>query len=233
MELLTGYMSSDEDINKDDKNSPRPSLPPSGKSTLQRPLAGSVNAAPLLFVPMAVLRSKGLLSGGPVALSTGSNLRQLAVQGPTLLNDPNDAVASFVCAIDPKTGSTTKIAADAAADEFIFAKNRNAFQRGPNNDQSRHDAALAPGEMAVEIQRNEYGHDRHFPPNYGVVPRRSQRREKTKKTATTTEMMRRNRSSLQCRDKTTSLPAANVIHSLHSMQTKNLIGRRPHPQQRR
>lgn len=24
--------------------------------------------------------------------------------------------------------------------------------------------------MAVEIQRNEYGHDRHFPPNYGVVP---------------------------------------------------------------
>ena len=123
MELLTGYMSSDEDINKDDKISPRPSLPPSGKSTLQRPLAGSVNAAPLLFVPIAVLRSKGLLSGGLVALSTGSNLCQLAVQGPMLLNDPNDAVASFVCAIDPKTGSTTKIAADAAADEFIFAKN--------------------------------------------------------------------------------------------------------------
>ncbi|KAL7482309.1 hypothetical protein ACHAW6_010265 [Cyclotella cf. meneghiniana] len=170
MELLTGYTSSNDDDDKDDKNIPQPSSPPSGQTTLRRPLAGSINAAPLPSVPIAVLRSKGLLSGGPVALSTGSNLHQLAVQGPALLNDPNDAVSSFVRAIDPKTGSTAKIAADAAADEFIFAKNRNAFQRGPNNDSSRHDAALAPGEVAKEIQRNEYGHDRHFPPNYGVVP---------------------------------------------------------------
>ena len=53
-----------------------------------------------------------------------------SVQGPALLSDPNDVTTSFIRSIDPKTGSTSKIEANAAIDEYSFAKNRNAFQRG-------------------------------------------------------------------------------------------------------
>ncbi|KAL7445021.1 hypothetical protein ACHAXH_009783 [Discostella pseudostelligera] len=85
------------------------------------------------------------------------------------------------------TGSTSIIEANAAVDEYSFSKNRNAFQRGErrkiiggNNTigggsrgegvgVGEDEMAMAPGEVAREIQRNDYGHARRFAPNYGVV----------------------------------------------------------------
>ena len=91
-----------------------------------------------------------------------------SVQGPALLSDPNDVTTSFIRSIDPKTGSTSKIEANAAIDEYSFAKNRNAFQRGSGgHNNNAQEAALAPGEAMREIQRNDFGHERRVPPNNG------------------------------------------------------------------
>ncbi|KAL7476006.1 hypothetical protein ACHAW6_001896 [Cyclotella cf. meneghiniana] len=168
---------------------------------------------------MAVLRSKGLLSGGPVALSTGSNLRQLAVQGPTLLNDPNDAVASFVCAINPKRDPRPKSLPMPPRTNSFSPKIETRFNEGPtmiNPDMTQH---WLPVRWPWRYRGTSTATTGTFHP-ITVSSRPSRWREKTKKTATTTEMMRRNRSSLQRRDKTTALPAANEIHPSHSMQTK-------------
>ena len=161
-------------------------------TSLFRPAPGSMNAAPLPSVPAAILRSKlmskasnnnsnntpqsatsyGNTRGGALILTNNPKKAVLhaSVQGPALLSDPNDTATSFIRAIDPKTGSTSKIEANAAIDEYTFAKNRNAFQKGASEGGSNNvgeEAALAPGEVRREIQRNEYGHERRFPPNYG------------------------------------------------------------------
>ena len=70
------------------------------------------------------------------------------------------------------------IQADAAVEVYSFAKNRTAFQRGVRDNNKvvggkrmneEEEVALAPGEVSREIQRNDYGYERRFAPNYGVV----------------------------------------------------------------
>lgn len=97
--------------------------------------------------------------------SSSSSLHT-AIQGPALLCDPNDKTTSFVRSIDPKTGSTAKMEANAAVDEYMFSRNRNAFQRGSGGSSAAGsgEVALAPGETVREIVRNDYGYDRRFPP---------------------------------------------------------------------
>ena len=55
-------------------------------------------------------------------------------------------------------------------DDYSFQKNRNAFQRGSRkkddtqiagNNEEEEEVALAPGELAVAIQRNDYGYARY------------------------------------------------------------------------
>jgi hypothetical protein len=141
MDLLTGYTSSDSEA-------PTPQNKP-----LLRP-AGINAAAPLPSISKAVLRSKGVMTTrGDTALVAG------AIQGPALLSDPADTTTSFIAAINPKTGSTSKMESNVHVDEFTFAANRNAFQRDT--------VAVAPGDSEREIRRDDYGHQRRFQPNYG------------------------------------------------------------------
>ena len=138
--------------------------------SLKRPL----NSAPLPSVPLAVLRSQGVIKGSNstsiVAATNNSNSLALSsaaingpIQGVAATHDPNDKVTSFVRSIDSKTGSTSVIEANAAVDEYAFSKNRNAFQRGAkhNNNKNNNEMALAPGESMLAIERNDYGYARH------------------------------------------------------------------------
>ncbi|KAL7547346.1 hypothetical protein ACHAWF_010662 [Thalassiosira exigua] len=199
MDLLSGYQSSDDeggvgggDAAKPDGGGgpgapptpeliggvPPPPPPPPGAApaAFRRPPPGALDAAPTPSVPLAVLRSRGAIpltsgAGGggsrSLVLAANASVSSMgAVQGPAALCDPSDRIESFLRSIDPKTGSTSAIQADAALDPHSFAKNRNAFQRGSEG----HEAALAPGgDGAKEIRRNDYGHDRRLPPNYGTV----------------------------------------------------------------
>lgn len=202
MDLLGGYhssSSSSEAENEDDNEKPRgaastPELTaaaspaaraPPAFVPLRRPPPGALNAAPLPSVPVAVLRSQGLVrsggsGGGPahngalVVAANASITSSGPVQGPAALCDPADVTASFLRAVDAKTGSTSAIEANAAVDEYSFSKNRNAFQRGAKNKHNNgsygsEEAALAPGEVAREIVRNDYGYQRRVPPNYGLA----------------------------------------------------------------
>lgn len=182
MELLRGYTSSDSE-GAGNKEAAAESSASAAPTTLFRPPPGSLNAAPIPSVPAAVLRSRmGMTAattqkdGGRGALILTNNptkaVLHSSVQGPVMLSDPNDVTTSFIRSIDPKTGSTSKIEANAAIDEYSFAKNRNAFQRGATSSSAARgnnyeDVALAPGEVVREIRRNDYGHERRFPPNYG------------------------------------------------------------------
>lgn len=180
MDLLSGYNSSSSNSDNDDEKgssnntavgqSSTPELVTHTQPTisLKRPL----NSAPLPSVPLAVLRSQGVIKGNNstsivAATSTNSNSLALSdVQGPAALHDPNDKVTSFVRAIDSKTGSTSVIEANAAVDEYAFSKNRNAFQRGvKHNTNNNNETALAPGESMLAIERNDYGYARH---NYAI-----------------------------------------------------------------
>ncbi|KAL7495700.1 hypothetical protein ACHAWT_006882 [Skeletonema menzelii] len=185
MDLLSGYASSDSDEGAATAHH-QEAHTAAAPTTLFRPPPGSLNAAPIPSVPAAILRSKmgmsstqdqsttshGISSKGGGALILTNNpskaVLHSSVQGPALLSDPNDTTTSFIRAIDPKTGSTSKIEANAAIDEYSFAKNRNAFQKGATTGTAyTEEAALAPGEVVREIQRNDYGYERRFPPNYG------------------------------------------------------------------
>lgn len=196
MDLLSGYASSDSDgaANQEAAAASASSVP----TSLFRPPPGSLNAAPIPSVPASVLRSRmgiaaknnnasavvggGGGTGGALVLTNNPTKSVLhsSVQGPALLSDPNDVTTSFIRSIDPKTGSTSKIEANAAIDEYSFAKNRNAFQRGAvaasggGRDNNGEDIALAPGEAVREIRRNDYGHERRVPPNYGDLPTTTQ-----------------------------------------------------------
>jgi len=195
MDLLSGYASTDSEEGAAAHQEAASAASSSSSTaaavptTLFRPPPGSLNAAPIPSVPAAVLRSKmgitgttqssglGGISGNGGALILTNNptkaVLHSSVQGPALLSDPNDKTTSFIRSIDPKTGSTSKIEANAAIDEYSFARNRNAFQRGAaaaaggGNNYYEEEAALAPGEVVREIQRNDYGYERRFPPNYG------------------------------------------------------------------
>eukprot|EP00970_Alexandrium_tamarense_P016721 scaffold7192_cov203-Alexandrium_tamarense.AAC.7 len=178
MDLLQGYNSSscDDDDNGGPSSAPLQQQPT--PPTLRRPPPGALNAAPRPSVPVAVLRSKGVLlgtNGGMTAMAltnnnnndpSSSSSLHTAIQGPALLCDPNDKTTSFVRSIDPKTGSTAKMEANAAVDEYMFSRNRNAFQRGSGGSSAAGsgEVALAPGETVREIVRNDYGYDRRFPP---------------------------------------------------------------------
>lgn len=195
MDLLSGYASSDSD-GAANQEAAAASASASVPTSLFRPPPGSLNAAPIPSVPASVLRSRmGIAAknnnsnsasavvgsggtGGALVLTNNPTKSVLhsSVQGPALLSDPNDVTTSFIRSIDPKTGSTSKIEANAAIDEYSFAKNRNAFQRGVveaagrGHDNNGEDIALAPGEAVREIRRNDYGHERRVPPNYGDLP---------------------------------------------------------------
>ena len=163
MDLLQGYASSDSDT---------PSSKPCS-TTLRRPMGG-LNSAPLLSVPTAVLRSKGALPGtSALVVATGHDMKEVsaddanlsltargAIQGPSVLIDPSDRTTSYISAIDPKSGSTSKIEANVAVDEFTFATNRNAFQRGSEKE-------IAQNPDGYLVQRNDFGYQRRFRPNYG------------------------------------------------------------------
>ncbi|KAL7528732.1 hypothetical protein ACHAXR_003460 [Thalassiosira sp. AJA248-18] len=195
MDLLSGYQSSSSSSDEVDKqqkggateaaasqNTPEllPNIPP---ITLRRPPPGALNAAPLPSVPIAVLRSQGVIktsSSSTAIVASTSNNRSIvlsntagkgAIQGPAALCDPTDKTTSFLRAVDPKTGSTSVIEANAGVDDYSFSKNRNAFQRGgtkkTGGNTDDEELALAPGEVAREIVRNDYGHGRRVPPNYG------------------------------------------------------------------
>mmetsp|Transcript_8354 Transcript_8354/g.16827 ORF Transcript_8354/g.16827 Transcript_8354/m.16827 type:complete len:749 (-) Transcript_8354:217-2463(-) len=235
MDLLSGYNSSDSDGDGNNNTSTvehqqqhqqqqqqhqsisqdhETIAPDSGRSNgghklqppaLRRPHPGALNAAPFPSVPLAVLRSKGVVPGhdgvsganGTANIVANSSSALIltnnptkstlhsAIQGPALLCDPHDKSTSFLRSIDPKTGSTSKMEGDAAVDAFSFDKNRTAFQRGrkkggvagsssggdagDNDGFGNEDVALAPGEVERVIERNDYGHERRFPPNYGVI----------------------------------------------------------------
>lgn len=142
--------------------------PPAAAVSLRRPPPGALNAAPLPSVPVAVLRSQGVLRGDrSLVLRDASKSLSGPMQGPAALHDPSDRTTSFLRAIDAKTGSTSVIEANAAVDDYTFSKNRNAFQRGARAGEEgvtavwrEEDVALAPGELAREIRRNDYGHER-------------------------------------------------------------------------
>lgn len=96
------------------------------------------------------------------------------IQGPAALHDPSDKTSSFLRSMNAKTGSTSIIEDNAGVDDYSFSKNRNAFQRGERRRAgggggNEDEMALAPGDFAQEIKRNDYGHERRFIPNYGVV----------------------------------------------------------------
>eukprot|EP00579_Thalassiosira_antarctica_P004376 CAMPEP_0201899212 /NCGR_PEP_ID=MMETSP0902-20130614/49939_1 /ASSEMBLY_ACC=CAM_ASM_000551 /TAXON_ID=420261 /ORGANISM="Thalassiosira antarctica, Strain CCMP982" /LENGTH=666 /DNA_ID=CAMNT_0048432565 /DNA_START=44 /DNA_END=2044 /DNA_ORIENTATION=- len=188
MDLLGGYhSSSSSEENEKQQGAAEPgqrntpelignaTTGPSPIISLRRPPPGALNAAPIPSVPIAVLRSQGIIQGGPLVAGNSTNrsivLANAAkrnsgpVQGPVALCDPNDKATSFLRSVDPKTGSTSVVVANAAVDDYSFSKNRNAFQRGAKEGE----LAMAPGEVAMEIQRNEYGYGRRVPPNYGVV----------------------------------------------------------------
>ena len=137
MDLLSGYNSSSSNSDNDDEKgsnnntaaavgqSSTPELVTHTQPTisLKRPL----NSAPLPSVPLAVLRSQGVIKGNNstsiVAANNSNNnlaLSSAAIQGPAATHDPNDKVTSFVKAIDSKTGSTSAIEANAAVDEYGF-----------------------------------------------------------------------------------------------------------------
>ena len=78
------------------------------------------------------------------------------IQGPATLHDPTDRTASFLRAVDDKTGSTSMTEANAGVDDYAFSKNRNAFQRGKTSG-GEDDMAWAPGAETRTIQRNDYG----------------------------------------------------------------------------
>lgn len=158
MDLLSGYATSDSDTSP--TNHSRNNNNNNNKPTV-RHNPGGLNSAPLPSVPTAVLRSKGLLPSTALVTSAAADINTTIqpLQGPALTTDPNDTTASFISAIDPKTGSTSKMDT-VHVDEFTFASNRNAFQRDT--------VAYAPdGEGAREIKRDDYGYQRRFAPNYG------------------------------------------------------------------
>eukprot|EP00985_Skeletonema_marinoi_P021129 scaffold12820_cov154-Skeletonema_marinoi.AAC.1 len=191
MDLLSGYASSDSEgaaAAHQDTATPSTSAAVAPPTTMFRPPPGSLNAAPIPSVPAAILRSKmgtsittqstgfnSISSQGGALIVTNNPSKAVlhsSVQGPALLSDPNDKTSSFIRSVDPKTGSTSKIEANAAIDEYSFAKNRNAFQKGTaagvgGTNYDEEEAALAPGEVVREIQRNDYGYERRFPPNHG------------------------------------------------------------------
>mmetsp|Transcript_38419 Transcript_38419/g.80835 ORF Transcript_38419/g.80835 Transcript_38419/m.80835 type:complete len:673 (+) Transcript_38419:63-2081(+) len=184
MDLLSGYHSSSSE---EEKVKDQGTAVEAGQSTpelignappaiaLRRPPPGALNAAPIPTVPIAVLRSQGIVRGsGPfsgasrsLALVNASTSSSGPLQGPSALCDPADRTTSFLRSVDPKTGSTAVIEANAAVEDYSFSKNSNAFQRGANEGAG--EVALAPGEVAREIRRNDYGHDRRLPPNYGTA----------------------------------------------------------------
>lgn len=189
--------------NVNDRNaSSSPSVMVSSSPTvalLRRPPPGAINAAPLPSVPLAVLRSQGrLINDDSKSLTAVMNYNTNTavvvlepIQGPAALHDPSDKTASFLRSMNVKTGSTSIIEENAGVDDYSFSKNRNAFQRGERRRVTSHsgggrsdgggaeevEMAMAPGEVAREIKRNDYGHERRFPPNYGVVIQNSEEKE--------------------------------------------------------
>lgn len=168
---------------------PPPTPTPALLPVLRRPPPGAIHAAPRPSVPLAVLRNQGLMMTTTnsnshslvISNNNGAQLQLLGpMQGPSSLHDPSDKTSIYLRAMNSKTGSTSIIEANAAVDEYSFSKNRNAFQRGERRKiggagaaavggGEEDEMAMAPGEIAREIQRNDYGHARHFAPNYGVV----------------------------------------------------------------
>ena len=194
MDLLNGYHSSspspppsDDDDKSDDAELAQRDTPERTSSaglaapsiSLRLPPPGALNSAPLPSLPIALLRSRGVsVSAVGATNDRGSLLANDArngggpVQGPAALCDPADRTTSFLRSVDPKTGSTSLIVANAGVDEYSFSKNRNAFQRGSKegeHGETGGEAALAPGEVTREIRRNDYGYARRVPPNYGLV----------------------------------------------------------------
>ena len=161
MEMLSGYHSSSSS-SEDEKNDKKRPV------ALHRPPPGALNSAPLPSVPLAVLRSRGIVAaprgGGDRSLvsASGSADYHGPVQGPAALHDPADRTASFLRSVNAKTGSTSIAEADAGEDAYAFSKNRNAFQRGKfAGGIGEDDVALAPGGVAREIRRNDYGYARY------------------------------------------------------------------------
>ena len=218
MDLLSGYASSDSEGAAAHRASASASSSASAAAptTMFRPPPGSLNAAPIPSVPAAILRSKmGITSttqslavggissgnGGGALILTNNPTKDVlysSLQGPALLSDPNDKTTSFIRAVDPKTGSTSKMEANAAIDEYSFAKNRNAFQKGATNsvggggyNNYGEEAALAPGEAVREIQRNDYGYQRRFPPNYGDTTNNDHVQEGSSEVADNTSLVRK------------------------------------------
>jgi pre-mRNA-processing factor 17 len=146
LDLLSGYQSSSDD------ESP-------ANSTPVVVLPRAINSAPVPMVPLAVLRSGGGGNNRSLVLATKLNDNG-PIQGPAALHDPTDRTASFLRAVDVKTGSTSMTEANAGVDDFAFSKNRNAFQRGKTSG-GEDDMALAPGAETRTIQRNDYGYERY------------------------------------------------------------------------
>lgn len=184
----------DNNINKDKGkriiSDTAPSTTTRPPVALRRPPPGAINAAPLPSIPLAVLRSQGRLLNDAhllvvtkvnnnTAIATNAAGALGPIQGPAALHDPSDKTASFLRSMNAKTGSTSIIEANAGVDDYSFSKNRNAFQRGDRRRvggsnssggaDDEKEMAMAPGEVAREIERNDYGHERRFLPNYGVV----------------------------------------------------------------
>ncbi|KAL9178700.1 hypothetical protein ACHAXT_003831 [Thalassiosira profunda] len=185
MDLLGGYHSSSssdgeaETADKPQSSSATPELHAAPAVALRRPPPGALNAAPLPSVPIAVLRSQGVVK--TPASNNNSNSTALVaahaaasaagpIQGPAALVDPTDRTAGFLRALDAKTGSTAVVEDNAAVDAYSFKKNRTAFQRGVKSGSGGggglgyegEDVALAPGETARVIERNDYGFDRYY-----------------------------------------------------------------------
>jgi len=161
MEMLSGYRSSSSSSEDEKNDKQRP-------VALHRPPPGAINLAPLPSMPLAVLRSRGIVAaprgGGDRSLvsASGSADYHGPVQGPAALHDPADRTASFLRSVNAKTGSTSIVEADAGEDAYAFSKNRNAFQRGKfAGGIGEDDVALAPGGVAREIRRNDYGYARY------------------------------------------------------------------------
>ena len=73
------------------------------------------------------------------------------MQGPVALCDPSDKTTSFLHSVDPKTGSTYVVVANAAVDDYSLSKNCNAFQWGANKASNvSGGVTLVPGEAAME-----------------------------------------------------------------------------------
>lgn len=166
METLSGYRSSSSSSeDENDKQQDRgfsalaSNAPP---IALRRPPPGALNAAPLPSVPLAVLRSQGIVAANhrSIVPSAASRFVDGPVQGPAALHDPADRTASFLRSVDVRTGSTSIAEANAGVDDYAFSKNRNAFQRGKFAG-GEDDVALAPGGVAHEIRRNDYGYERY------------------------------------------------------------------------